>query len=190
MFSFMMPIDSISDVKVEEQISSWNSQVQEKKQVPKSIKQPMLISENRNKKTSTKKAKTTKKIQDINLNKSKVQDLANLDGIHPKLASRILKYRDILGGYVDKKQLKEVYYINEKEIGLLSKHSKIDLSLVKRIKINEASFKELLKHPYLKYQQVKAIFSLKRSITNIDSFSQIQLKVDSLNPLLEYYLIF
>ena len=126
----------------------------------------------------------------IDLNKATAHDLEKLESINPKLANRIIKYRNWLGGFVDLKQLKEVYYIPSQALNVLNEAGKIDLNSIKKISVNHSSFKEVLKHPYLNYKQVKKIFSMKRYGNKIASFSQMSVEVDSLNPLLEHYLLF
>lgn len=83
--------------------------------------------------------------------------LTLLRGIGPAFASRIVKYRRRLGGFVKKEQLLEIYGMDTSRYKLVEPMITIDTSLVVRININKASFKELLRHPYLEYYIVKAI---------------------------------
>jgi DNA uptake protein ComE-like DNA-binding protein len=94
-------------------------------------------------------------IDPVELNSADSSALVALKGIGPVLSSRILKYRKMLGGFTAMEQLLEVYGLDSlKWTGLLPLVT-IDVSLVRPLDINQASFKELLNHPYLEYEHVK-----------------------------------
>ena len=93
----------------------------------------------------------------IELNTADSLALLDLPGIGPVFARRIIKYRQMLGGFAYPGQLKEVYGMDSARLTGFIKLIRIDTSQVRKIDINKATFKELLAHPYLEYDQVKAI---------------------------------
>jgi DNA uptake protein ComE-like DNA-binding protein len=93
----------------------------------------------------------------LNLNSCDSASLEALPGIGPVLSVRILKYRNLLGGYVRAEQLKEVYGLTEETFGMISQRVFSDSLAVRKIRINEADFKVLIRHPYLKRNEVSAI---------------------------------
>jgi len=104
------------------------------------------------------KKKTEAAYQSFNINTATVQALQALPGIRDKLASRILKYKNQLGGFVTKEQYKEVYGIGELALKHLMLYSYIESDFKpQQLSINQADFKMLLRHPYLSYEQVKTI---------------------------------
>ncbi len=126
--------------------------------------------------------------KEVELNSADTASLISIHGIGPVFASRILKYRKLLGGYYKKEQLLEVYGIDSLVYINIEKQITLDTSLIKKIKVNTAEFKELLKHPYLKYEDVKAIFKLKKGKKKI---SQEKLdKVQLTNEMILKYLVF
>ena len=79
-------------------------------------------------------------------------------GIGNVLSARIVKYRDILGGFVNVNQLKEIYGISEFALENAEKTLFITKEFSPRqISINEATNQELAFHPYLSYKQAKLI---------------------------------
>jgi DNA uptake protein ComE-like DNA-binding protein len=50
----------------------------------------------------------------------------------------------------------------------------VDPQLIRKIDLNSATFKELLKHPYFEYYLVKAIMSYKDEIRTWDSVGQLR----------------
>ncbi len=108
----------------------------------------------------------------ILLNNSDTTDWKKIPGIGSAYASRIVKYRSILGGYVSIAQLKEVYGISEELYESIVQYIKHDEG-VARINVNKLEFKELLRHPYLDLEQVKVIVNLRDQKGRISSLSEL-----------------
>lgn len=116
-------------------------------------------------------------------------------GIKPWLALRIIKYRNMLGGYYDKSQLLEVYGFSEKYYQRIDNFIEIDSLQIKRINVNNVTFKQLLKHPYIDYETTKLIFNSKpkQGITyylNYYDFKQKTGISDSISTKIRHYLYF
>ncbi|MBL3656436.1 helix-hairpin-helix domain-containing protein [Fulvivirga sediminis] len=93
---------------------------------------------------------------DINI--ADTSALKALKGIGSAYARRIVKYREALGGYVNKEQLKEVYGLGAELIQGLDTACYIDSTYnPDKININKAFETELIRHPYLNRKQAKAI---------------------------------
>lgn len=93
----------------------------------------------------------------IELNSADTIKLKLLPGIGSVLSSRIIRYRDLLGGFWQTDQLKEVYGISAELYEKISASVEVDTSLIRKINLNEASFSELLRHPYISYEQAGKI---------------------------------
>ncbi|MCP4521823.1 MAG: helix-hairpin-helix domain-containing protein [Cytophagales bacterium] len=126
------------------------------------------------KKKYTKQVKKEQRIETFELNTATAKDLKQVKGIGEKLSERIIKYRDKLGGFYQQEQLYEVYYLDSAVVQKTLKYCTLDTSLVHKTillnkKLEKQDFKILLKHPYLNYEDVKAIFNYSRKkgqITN------------------------
>lgn len=113
----------------------------------------------------------------IELNTADSLALLTLDGIGPSFAGRIIKYRKLLGGFVKKEQLLEVYGFNQEKYDLIKAYVTVNGNVTK-INLNTCTFKELNKHPYVEYDLTKAIFNLKKKLgkfTGVDEIKQIDL---------------
>ena len=95
----------------------------------------------------------------IELNSADSVELTKLNGIGPVFASRIIRYRDLLGGFYKKEQLLEVYNFSEETFKSLENNIETDPDKIKKIQLNLAEFAELLRHPYLSREQVQAIIN-------------------------------
>ncbi|MFH0756236.1 MAG: helix-hairpin-helix domain-containing protein [Bacteroidota bacterium] len=109
----------------------------------------------------------------IQINSADSADLLPLPGIGPVFAGRIIKYRNMLGGFVNTDQLREVYGLSGETILQVIPHIHIDTSGVRKLHINNASFSDLLKHPYLEYENVKALVKFRDAEDSIRSFKEI-----------------
>ena len=110
----------------------------------------------------------------IDINRADSLDLQQIYGIGPVLASRIIKYRELLGGYVSKEQLLEVYGIDK--VLFLSFMDKIiiDSTLIQKLNLNQADLKTLYRYPYLSPWQAKAIISYKEIIGSFKDIREVE----------------
>lgn len=108
----------------------------------------------------------------ILLNKSDTAQWKMIPGIGTVFASRIVEYRDKLGGYIDIEQLREVFGVDAELYARIIPYIDADYGSVGLL-INSLEFKELLNHPYLNYKQVKAIVNLRKKRGSINSVSEL-----------------
>ena len=108
----------------------------------------------------------------INLNETDTTMWKKVPGIGSAYAARIVKYRNILGGFNSVEQLKEVYGITEEVFQGIRSYIREDDNFVK-LKINKLDFKEINSHPYINYKQTKAIMNLRNKKGNIQSINEL-----------------
>ena len=99
----------------------------------------------------------------INLNSADTTELKSLPGIGSFFARNIVEYRDKLGGFVEKKQLLEVYAFDTARMSNIENHIVIDSIELRKIKVNSDDFKTILRHPYIEYEDVKKIVNYRES---------------------------
>lgn len=102
-----------------------------------------------------------RKIVKVELNGADSAMLDAVRGIGPYYAKKILSYRELLGGYYSVEQLKEIKmtYFNTDSAAY---YFFVDSGLIRQRDLDTMSFKSVLRHPYLEYENVKAIFNAKR----------------------------
>ncbi|WP_316930980.1 ComEA family DNA-binding protein [Flavobacterium reichenbachii] len=114
----------------------------------------------------------------IDINQATEADLIKIFGIGEALSQRILKQKEILGGYVSMEQLSEVWGLSPEVIYELNAHFKIyEVPNFKKIAINDASLKELSQFYYFKYGLAKQIItyrSMNGDFKNIEELSKIK----------------
>lgn len=87
----------------------------------------------------------------INLNVADTSELMKLPMIGSKRAQMIIKYRNLLGGFIQMEQLKEVYGLNDTIYDAIKNRLFIEKGFQPiKVPINFRNEKELSKHPYIK----------------------------------------
>lgn len=127
------------------------------------------------------------------LNTADTLDLQQLRGIGPSYARRIVKYRQLLGGYVRVEQLREVYGMTEELYQQVAPHVTVDASRARKLAVNTATVDQLKRHPYLDYYQAKAIVNFRNSgvrFGGVEELSQVNLldeeTLRKIAPYIEY----
>lgn len=110
----------------------------------------------------------------VELNRADSADLVRLPGIGPVFAARIMKYRDLLGGFYEEGQLLEVKGFDREKLDGLRGLINIDTASIGQMDLNLVTFKELLRHPYFEYYLVKAIFEYRDRVKRFDSVGQLK----------------
>ena len=107
-------------------------------------------------KTNPKKIRKELSLFDINT--ADTSALKKIYGVGDVLSLRIVKYRELLGGFVTKQQLKEVYGLSPETVDNISQRCFIgDHFEPVKIKVNFATVAELKRHPYLSYDDAMSL---------------------------------
>lgn len=155
-------IRSFSSKKTQTTIAKA-SQKPKKKTATTSFRQPKPIhSSARKNEPRYKKTEKYPKGTVLELNAADTTALKKIPGIGSTFAKRIVKYRNLLGGFYTVEQLSEVYGIDEEKYKALHTWFTTDPHLIDSMPINRLSAKELVAHPYINYKQAKTIEKLVR----------------------------
>ena len=131
-----------------------------------------------------------KPIPIVDLNTVDSTTLVELPQIGPYTAVRIIEFREKLGGFVDKEQLRDVKGLDEARFAAIQPYINLGAVEIRKVDVNRADFKTLVHHPYLSYEQVKRIVNQREKRGMIKNWAQLEalLKEEGeVNPLLEQY---
>jgi len=129
----------------------------------------------------------------IDLNRCDSATLEMLPGIGPVLSARIIKYRNLLGGFVSVDQLKEVYGLPPETFERIRSRVFADSSSVRKININSADYGSLAKIPYLKRYQISDILKyreIEKVISGTGELVKNNIITDSIALKIKPYLMF
>ncbi|HEX2969397.1 MAG TPA: helix-hairpin-helix domain-containing protein [Bacteroidales bacterium] len=115
----------------------------------------------------------------LELNRCDSAMLERLPGIGPVLSSRIIRYRNLTGGFISVEQLKEVYGLSSETFEKIRPLITADTALVRKTNLNEADYGELIHLPYLKRYQV----------TDILNFRKLEGRINSLDDLVKNHIL-
>lgn len=135
-----------------------------------------------------------KEIQPFDINLADTTELKKIKGIGSVLSARIIKYRDWLGGFTSKEQLKEVYGLKDSVLLSLDTLAFIAKEFKpKSLRINTLPSNDIKKHPYVSYNLANALDAYKfqhGTISSIDDLKQIKLfdsvVLQKLSPYLDF----
>lgn len=111
----------------------------------------------------------------VELNTADTTILKKVPGIGSTFANRIVKYRNLLGGFYTVAQLREVYGIDEERYQSLAVWFVTDTAYLRKLNVNELSAKSLRKHPYVDYRQAKVIEQLRKQKGRLSGWENLQL---------------
>ena len=135
--------------------------------------QNVELSTSRDIRSFAKKSKYILTSTDINI--ASKEDLKTINGIGEKLSDRIIKYRSKLQGFSTANQLYEVWGLSAEVVGkLLLVFKVVKLPNIQKSNVNTASFRELLKNPYIDYELCKKIFDYKDEVAELQDVSELK----------------
>ena len=153
------------------------------------LMKPWVVIENKPNFTRTKSViasgkKSNQQFKLIGINSVDSSWFQTIYGIGPVLSARIVKYRELLGGFVSLEQLNEVYGLSPEVIKEIKGKVRLDTipESIKKLNINTDDYKTLGRHPYLTFKASMAIISYRENhgaYDNIEELKKIHLIDDS-----------
>ena len=129
----------------------------------------------------------------VELNRADSAKLTRINGIGPAFAKRIIEYRNRLGGFLNKEQLKEIYGLDDEKYNQIKSQINIDPVRITKIKINQVDFEGLRRFPYLTNKQTNAIIQYRNQHGNYNSITDmrnIMILNDDILRKIEPYIVF
>lgn len=127
----------------------------------------------------------------VDINTADSAALVSLPGIGPTFATRIIKYRNKIGGFARTEQLMEVYGFDEEKFSMLESRVNVGQGVFAKINLNTATVKDLQKLPYLDFYMAKAIVDRRISrgkYTDVNQVKDIPLIYDQIFEKMKPYL--
>ena len=124
---------------------------------------------------------STKKDTILNLRTADTTELKLISGIGSYRAKMIVRFREQLGGYAQVEQIMEARGMDKVIADSILPHFYIDSVVVNKIPINHIRPEVLQRHPYLNFEQAKAIYEYRRKHIRIKSAEELK-KIKGLSP--------
>lgn len=114
----------------------------------------------------------------VDINTADTTAFQQLKGIGSVYSNRIVKYRNLLGGFIKVEQLKEVYGLKEETYYSIKPQLILTKKEIIKININTSNANQLRKHPYIDWKLANVIEKYRKAngnYQNIKDLKQIHL---------------
>lgn len=114
----------------------------------------------------------------VDINSADTSALIALPGIGSKLASRIINFRDKLGGFYSIEQVRETFGLPDSTFQKIKENLALTTSSIKKININTATTDELKSHPYIKWNIANTVIAYRTehgAFSNIEDIKKIMI---------------
>jgi len=109
----------------------------------------------------------------VEINAADTTELKKLRGIGSYYARQIVEYRNKLGGFANINQLKEIRGIDAERFAMFENQATADVSLMKKLNINNCTAKELAQHPYFDNYVARGIEQYRNIAGKIENIQQL-----------------
>jgi DNA uptake protein ComE-like DNA-binding protein len=129
----------------------------------------------------------------LEINQCDSTEIVVLPQFGTKRAKKLVEYRENLGGFYSFEQVKEVFILQNIEVEFLKKYFTLNTSLIRKINVNTATYKELVLHPYIDSYLAKLIINHRDKKGNFTTVEEVQKAthafqelMDKLQPYIEF----
>jgi competence protein ComEA len=122
---------------------------------------------------SEKYTKPEKKALVVDINVADTSAFIALPGIGSKLASRIINFRDRLGGFYSVEQVGETYGLPDSTFQMIKGSLQLSGS-VKKLHVNTATKDDLKVHPYIRWNLANAIVEYRNQHGNFNTVDELK----------------
>lgn len=127
----------------------------------------------------------------IDINSADTSAFITLPGIGSKLASRIVNFRDKLGGFYSIDQVRETFGLPDSTFQRIKENLTLKTNTIKKININTVTTDELKSHPYIKWNIANTVIAYRNEhggFSNIEDIKKIMTITDDVYKKIAPYL--
>ncbi|MCV9388050.1 ComEA family DNA-binding protein [Reichenbachiella ulvae] len=124
--------------------------------------------------SSTKSASPAKEKTIYELNLADTAQLQSIRGIGSYWSNKVVNYREALGGFVDRMQIYEIYYMKDSVADLIIDNTRFEVQNIRQLNVNAADQETLSKHPYMDYKLANAIVKYRNQHGDYQSLEELR----------------
>ena len=116
------------------------------------------------------------------LNSASFEEILSIESLDPAIAKRIIEYRKKLGGFLDDRQLYDVYGISKEQVRQLQNvYTVLSKPNINILNVNTASASDLSTVPFITFQLAREIVNYRLLHTQINDLDEL-LKIEGITP--------
>ena len=109
----------------------------------------------------------------IDINSCDSTELLALPGIGQVLSGRIIRFRNLLGGFASTEQLQEVYGLRPETFNMIKDRVIADTTLIDKINVNSADFRRFSRLPYFERNEINDILRYRNTNGQINNIGEL-----------------
>jgi len=109
----------------------------------------------------------------IDINSCDSTELLTLPGIGQVLSGRIIRFRNLLGGFASTEQLQEVYGLRPETFNMIKDRVIADTTLIDKINVNSADFRRFSRLPYFERNEINDILRYRNTNGQINNIGEL-----------------
>lgn len=117
---------------------------------------------------------TTRNTPVIDVNQADSLQWVSLSGIGPRLAGRILRFREALGGFVSVAQVGETFGLADSVFRKISTQLRYTNTPIQKLELNKIDKKLLASHPYIRYRRAETITRYRQEHGRFTSLEELK----------------
>ena len=128
----------------------------------------------------------------IDINRADTTAFISLPGIGSKLATRIVNFRNKLGGFYDISQVGETFGLPDSTFQMIRQYLKSENASIKKININTATIDDLKVHPYIKWSIANPIVAYRTEhgpFANVEDIKKVMAVTNEIYEKIAPYLV-
>jgi competence protein ComEA len=128
----------------------------------------------------------------VEINSADTSALIALPGIGSKLATRIVNFREKLGGFYSIDQVGETFGLPDSTFQKIKEHLTLKPNTIKKININTATTEELKSHPYIRWSIANTVIAYRNehgAFSNAEDIKKIMTITDDVYKKMAPYLV-
>lgn len=119
----------------------------------------------------------------VDINTADANELIALPGIGSSFSTRIINFRNKLGGFYSINQVAETFGLPDSTFQKIKQYLKLESNTIRKININAATIDDLKAHPYLSWNVANTIIAYRNQhglFTNVEEIKKVMVITDEL----------
>jgi len=112
-------------------------------------------------------------LEKVEINTVTAFELIKASKVEKEIVYKIINYRNRLGGFYNASQIFEIVEIDSVSVNRIVNSIWLDTIQIKKLNLNQAEYKDLIKHPYFTKEKVSKVLRYRDFAKTINTFDEL-----------------